>query len=185
MPYLNRLSRDDALHLLKDFCKEDIISHSLAVSGHAKSIAEDIKDKGYDIDVDFVEVAALLHDIGRCRTHGAGHGIEGARILRDIGLEKYANVCERHIGAGLTSDDARSLGLPDGNYMPVTLEEKVVAHADNLAIGPRIVEISDAVDELKKKLGENHLAVQRVKELNDFIECLCKNREISDKVIIN
>ncbi len=144
----------------------------LAVSKFAKEIAQKIRDNGYEIDVDFVEIAALLHDIGRCKTHGIRHGIEGARILRRLKLEKFARVCETHIGAGLTREEAKSLGLPEGDYLPETLEEKVVAHADNLIEESSVVPIETTIERIKKELGEGHPAVKRILDLNNLINSL-------------
>lgn len=167
------LSESDALSLLKKVgCSDKVIKHCLAVSKTAKEIAQGIKSNGHEIDVHFVEIAALLHDIGRCKTHGISHGVEGAKILRDLNLDKFARVCETHIGAGLSREEAESQGLPARDYLPVTLEEKVIAHADNLIMGTRKVDISTTLKKLKKQLGENHQAIKRVRELNDFIEGL-------------
>lgn len=164
--------------LKKEGCNESIIKHSLTVSKNAKKIAEKIKANGYYIDVEFVEIASLLHDIGRCKTHGITHGIEGGKILKKISPKishEFARVCETHIGAGLNKKEAASLGLPARDYLPKTLEEKVIAHADNLVQGEKIVKINEAIKELEEKLGREHPAIKRVKELNDFIERLRKN----------
>jgi len=167
-PYI---SREDAISLLKRVgCDDNVIKHCLAVSKTAKDIAQRIKRNGHEIDVHFVEIGALLHDIGRCKTHGISHGIEGAKILRNLNLDKFAHVCETHIGAGLSREEAESHGLPARDYIPETLEEKVIAHADNLTMGTKKVGISITLRKLKRELGKNHQAIKRVKELNDFIE---------------
>jgi uncharacterized protein len=140
-----------------------------AVSRLAKQIAEKIKAAGIPIDVDFVEVSALLHDIGRSRTHGIRHGVEGAAIMRKLGYEKYARVCERHIGAGLTDEEAKALGLPEGDYLPETLEEKVVTYADKLIDGERVVSIFDAIADFKEKLGNDHPSIHRLRALAGYI----------------
>lgn len=130
---------------------------------------------GYDIDPNFVEIAALLHDIGRSKTHSIKHGIEGAKILRREGLEKFAKVCERHIGAGISKEEAYSLGMPKRNFIPKSLEEKVIAHADNLISGDRKVDINETISYLKKKLGKNHPAILRVSLLAKEIDTLLSN----------
>ena len=43
------------------------------------------------------------------------------------------------------------LGLPPGDYMPSTLEEKIVAHADNMVSDNRVVPHSHSVDKLVYK----------------------------------
>lgn len=150
------------------------MKHVRAVSKHARSLAEKIRDNGHPIDVDFVETAALLHDIGRCRTHGIAHGIEGAKIMQPIS-PKIARVCETHVGAGIDRIEAEKLGLPPKDYLPKTLEEKVIAHADNLLEGDRIVSIDETVKKFETRLGAGHPAVKRIIELNDLIESLLKN----------
>jgi uncharacterized protein (TIGR00295 family) len=87
-------------------------------------------------DLQLVEVGALLHDIGRAKTHGVMHAIAGAEIAEKLGLPRsICHIIERHVGAGIPQDEAVRLGLPPGEYVPVTMEEKIVAHADNLVDG--------------------------------------------------
>jgi len=150
------------------------MKHVCAVSSYARSLAGKIRDNGYAIDVDFVETAALLHDIGRCHTHGITHGIEGAKIMMPISPE-IARVCERHIGAGIDRNEAKKLGLPVKDYLPQTLEEKVIAHADNLVEGDRIVPIEETIKKFESQLGKGHPAIKRINDLNDYIESLLKN----------
>lgn len=167
------LSRSEILSLLgREGCDEKVISHMITVSKLARDIAQAIRDNGYEIDVDFVELAALLHDIGRCKTNDIRHGVEGANILRGLGLEKFARVCETHIGAGLKKEDAKSLGLPGRDYLPETLEEKVIAHADNLVEGSSVVSIERTIDKITRILGKGHPAIKRIRDLNLFIKSI-------------
>ena len=96
-----------------------------------------------DIDREFVKEAALLHDIGVCRTAAPGigchgsepyirHGIIGREILEAEGLPRHAMVCERHIGVGLTVEDirAQNLPLPMREMSPVSVEERIICFAD-------------------------------------------------------
>ena len=99
-----------------------------------------------------MELGALLHDIGRCRTHGIQHAAAGGLILRILGFdEKVARIAERHMGAGVPPDEAEALELPPGEYMPATLEEKIVCHADNLVRGAERVEVQDTVDRFMER----------------------------------
>lgn len=97
-----------------------------------------------NIDLDFLYEAAMLHDIGVYATHAPSilctgsepylrHGIIGAQLLRAMGCEAHARVCERHIGVGLTAADiaAQQLPLPQQDMLPETLEEKLICYADN------------------------------------------------------
>lgn len=167
------LRPSDAVKLLRQVgCDSKLISHMKAVSHLAVSIAEKIKSKGHQVDVEFVEVAALLHDIGRSKTQDIRHGVEGAAILRSLNLDSYARICETHIGAGLTREEAKELGLPPKDYLPQTLEEKIIAHADNLIEGSKEVSIDETIKKVGDKLGPNHPAVRRIAELNRFIVSL-------------
>ena len=120
---------DECLKLLtKVGCSLEVISHCTAVRDVALRIA-----KKTNADLKLVEAGALLHDIGRSKTHGIKHAVEGAKIAKKLGLPiEIINIIERHIGAGLSVDEAKKLGLPKKDYIPITLEEKIVCHADNL-----------------------------------------------------
>ena len=60
------------------------------------------------------------------------HGILGRRLLEEEGLPLHALVCERHTGAGITPEEVREGGLPlpERDYLPVSLEEKIICVAD-------------------------------------------------------
>ncbi|AAB98768.1 TPA: TIGR00295 family protein [Methanocaldococcus jannaschii] len=166
---------EKALSILKNLCSENVVEHCLAVSEYAYELALAIKNKGYEVDVELVRLGGLLHDIGRSRTHGIEHGVVGAEILRELGFdEKLALIAERHIGAGITKEEAIELGLPPKDYLPITLEEKIVAHADNLIFGTKRVEIDDVIKKFEKRLGKNHPSIKRIILLNDEINNLLK-----------
>jgi len=118
-----------------------ILEHSRMVAAKALQTARNLEEMG--LDLNFLEEAAMLHDIGVCRTaapkfhcHGIEpyirHGIIGKEILEAEGFPRHALVCERHIGVGLSVADIRSqrLPLPEKDMTPQTLEEKIVCFAD-------------------------------------------------------
>ena len=119
-----------------------LFAHSQQVAELAVAVADHVLQNS-PLDRDFVEQAALLHDIGMIFTdtpslgcHGdqpyIAHGIIGAELLRQEGLPRHALVCERHIGVGLTVEDIKlqKLPLPLRDMCPQTLEERIVAYAD-------------------------------------------------------
>ncbi|MEM4263139.1 MAG: TIGR00295 family protein [Thermoplasmata archaeon] len=140
-------TKDEALEMLKSAGADaSVVRHCIAVSTIAVKIA---KRCTRPVDIELVEVGGLLHDIGRISTHGIRHAVEGARIASEKGLpEELVRIIERHIGAGLTEKDAERLGLPRKSYMPETLEEKIVAHADNLISGTKKVPVAETVQRL-------------------------------------
>lgn len=117
------------------------LKHCRAVADEAIYIA---LRKGLPIDTADIEAAAMLHDIGIYATdapsiecHGSEpyirHGIIGAELLRRECVSEYiASVAERHTGAGLTVDDIRTqkLPIPEADYCPVTILEKLICYAD-------------------------------------------------------
>ena len=164
-----------ALSILKELCPKNVVEHCLAVSDYAYELALAIKNNGYDVDVELVKLGGLLHDIGRSKTHGIEHGIVGAEILRELGFdERLALIAERHIGAGIIKEEAIELGLPPKDYIPITLEEKIVAHADNLIFGSERVDMDAVIKKFEKRLGKNHPSIKRIILLNDEINSLLK-----------
>jgi uncharacterized protein (TIGR00295 family) len=134
--------------LREEGCKVSVIQHVCTV----KSIAEEMAKRS-GADLKLVRAGALLHDVGRSRTHGVMHVAESARIARQRGLpEELVRIIERHVAAGLTQREAKGLGLPEGNYMPETLEEKIVCHADNLVKGPSGTQtLEEALNEIVRR----------------------------------
>ena len=163
--------KSKALNLLRiSGCSERVLKHCLTVAEHAKDIAEIIKYNGYQVDVELVFIGALLHDIGRSVTHNIKHAVEGARLGREYALDPaIIHIIETHIGAGIPESEAQTMGLPPGNYMPTTLEEKIVAHADNMVDNDHIVSISEEVDNLRKK-GMHESIIDRTIELSLYID---------------
>ncbi len=147
-------------------CSAEVINHCKAVRKIAVRIA-----KRTHADIQLVEAGALLHDIGRSRTQGIMHGVEGAKIATELGLSKtLVNIIERHLGAGIPKEEAGALGLPMKDYIPTTLEEKIVAHADNLIDNDRIHPIEKEVEKALKKGQTKHAErlMNLHKELSDL-----------------
>ena len=62
------------------------------------------------------------------------------------------------------------MGLPPGDYIPSTIEEKIVAHADNMVSDNRVVSHRHSVDKLMSKGAEKGaLRVEMLhRELSDI-----------------
>jgi len=164
-------SRERCLSLLREEgCSDDVIEHCIAVERLAMGIARHCTT---DVEtLELVSRGALLHDIGRSRTHGMMHAVEGAALLRARGMdEPIARIVERHIGAGLTSEEAAALGLPKKDYMPTTLAEKIVSQADNLIEEVRIP-LAKAIERATDR-NMNALA-DRMERLHRELSQLCR-----------
>jgi uncharacterized protein (TIGR00295 family) len=148
-------------------CSEHVIAHCKAVRDIAVRIA-----KKANADVELVEAGALLHDIGRSKTHGVWHGIEGARIAQELKLpEQIVFIIERHLGAGIPKKEAIKLGLPPKDYLPISLEEKIVAHADNLIDHLKKQSIQHEIDKAIKK--DMPLLADRLQQLHQELSEIC------------
>lgn len=166
-------TRDKAIKLLKETgCAPNVIDHCKEVASLAVEIAGKIKAAGHEVNLELVEVGALLHDFGRCRTHGISHAVEGFKLAKAMGLEpEISEIVKRHIGAGISKEEAKKLGLPEDDYFPRSVEEKIVAHADNLIRGTKRTTIEEAVALMHKKEVPEYV-IQRVKELAKEVERL-------------
>ncbi len=167
------ISPDEALDLLREEgCSESVIRHVKAVKVVSTRIAQRIVESGHHLNLELVKVGALLHDIGRWETHDISHGIEGARILRDKGLERIAPFAENHLGAGITAEEAEKLDIPKRDYLPNSLEEKIVTYGDNLIRGSEVQSFEDALEELRKELGPDHPSLERFKDIHQELQSL-------------
>lgn len=160
-------SREQALQFLRESgCKDNIIRHVEAVTKLAVEIAAACKKKGYAVDLDLVETGALLHDIGRSKTHSVHHAVIGAEIARSLGLpEPVVSIIKRHVGSGISATEAKKLGWPKDTYVPQSLEEKIVSYADKLIEGSRRVPIEKTIEKLSEELPPQ--AIARIRRLHE------------------
>jgi uncharacterized protein len=169
----NRLpSREQALQLLQQTkCPPQVISHCLAVSELSLELANQLRKKGLKINIQLVEVGAILHDIGRSESPNVDHSVIGSQIAKSMNLpDPLVNIIKRHVGAGITEDEAKEMGWPEDNYVPQTLEEKIVAYADKRIDKGMKVPIEIEIKRLQDKNRPE--AAERIKTLHDEITSL-------------
>ncbi|MBD3351548.1 MAG: HDIG domain-containing protein [Candidatus Lokiarchaeota archaeon] len=149
-----------------------IINHVLAVSRKATYIATLISSR--TIDLRLVKIGALLHDIGRSKTHELDHAIVGGQIIREElnWSDKLARIAETHILGGLSKEEALKIGLPPKDYLPKTIEEKIVCLSDKYFIGSNEVSIEGRFENWFNRYGQTELlltAKKRVEQLETEI----------------
>ncbi len=150
--------------LEKENTPKNVIDHCKAVCKKAMKIAANFDN----VDKDLIRKGAILHDIGRSKTHGITHAIKGVEIAKKYGYSQdVLNIIERHIGAGITEEEAVKLGLPKKSYIPQTLEEKIVAHADNLISGSEEVDIDFVIEKWKRNIEDSDDNIERLIELDN------------------
>ncbi|MFX0208026.1 MAG: HD domain-containing protein [Candidatus Hodarchaeota archaeon] len=162
------------IQLLLDYsAPPSVISHSILTAQTAVNATRILKNNNYSVNCDLILAGALLHDIGRCRSHHLDHGIIGAQILREEGLlEELAQIAENHLFGGLTKDEARKFGLPSRDYLPMTLEEKIITYADNISKKEPLLSIDEVIERYSKRLNKSHPILKRVRFLHTEIETL-------------
>ena len=145
-----------------------LVLHSRQVADLAVKLGQRLIDKGQPVDLEFVEEAAMLHDIGMCRTDAPGihcygtepyirHGILGRQMLDAIGLFRHGRVCERHTGAGITAAEIVDQHLPidpPRDLLPESVEEKLVCYADKFFSKSRLDEPPKTLERVRKSLAK-------------------------------
>ena len=139
----------------KYYAEDDELRHLLLL--HSRQVADRSlllarRHPELRLDVQFVEEAAMLHDIGIRWCHAPGifcygtepyirHGAIGGEVLRKEGFPRHAQVCERHTGTGLPG------------YEPQELEEKLICYADKFfskSHPDRVLTVAQAAESLEK-----------------------------------
>jgi uncharacterized protein len=118
-----------------------LIRHGQQVANKAIEVAKRVPQ--FKPDLNFINEAAMLHDVGIFETNtpelGCSgnhpyicHGYLGRKILEKKGLSRHALVCERHVGIGLTAEEItlNHLPLPQRDMVPITIEEQIICFAD-------------------------------------------------------
>jgi len=126
-----------------------VLGHCRCVAALADAMCACAERQGLAVDRGVVAQGALLHDIGRSKVQDVRHAGVGADLLRADGPgawdERVVLCVERHTGAGIDAEEAKALGLPVKDYTPETLEERIVAHADNLYSGDKRLTLRDVL----------------------------------------
>jgi len=123
---------------------------------HVAAMARSLAIAWGDLDPDYVEAAAWLHDIGRARTHGPRHPIEGFRLTVESGHGGYAAPCLSHYTKGRPHRDFGDLA--DEMWRACDLEsflpeERLIALADAMAAGERRVTLEERHADLCRRYG--------------------------------
>ena len=118
-----------------------LVAHGNQVAQKALKAAAKVSHLGPDLD--FIEKAAMLHDVGIFQTDTPQlgctgphpyirHGVLGHDLLIEAGRSQLALVCERHVGVGISAEDILrfNLPLPDRDMVPVSIEEQIICYAD-------------------------------------------------------
>ncbi len=153
-----------------------------SVKEHAKIVLDvslflaGLLSKKNPVDAHIITLGAILHDVGRSRVQRiVEHGVRSGEIIREQGFpEPVARIGETHMGVGITREEAEALGLPARDFVPETLEERIVCYADNLLFYIRekgrheLRDTDTVVERFTRELGEAY--GRRSREFMEKIE---------------
>lgn len=180
--------------------RDILLVHSRGVADLALRIFdahnELFDEDNIDDERDFVEAAAMLHDIGIINCNAPGiecygsefyicHGTIGASMIRSLdendaalGIneatkEALARVCERHTGTGLTREqiEKQGLPLPHRDFIPETMTERLVCYADKFfsKTHPERMKTYEQAERSLMKFGEQ--GIQKLREWHEAFDC--------------
>ncbi|MCD6546940.1 MAG: HD domain-containing protein [Nanoarchaeota archaeon] len=177
-------TREECFKLLEKYgILPNILKHSLLVNKIAVYLAKKLKHKGIDIDIDVVDRASLLHDIGKsvlirnnpekANSIEDNHHIVGEEILIKEGYPEIARIVRLH-----SLKEIKNLS---------TWEEKVLQYADLRVKHDKIVSLRERLDDLyrrynvpEEKRVDEEIVFSLEKEIFDIIQ---ENPNILKKVI--
>lgn len=148
-----------------------LYGHSRAVADKALNIA--INHPELNPDLNFIEEAALTHDIGIFMTNAPNlycfgdypylaHGYLGCELLTSLGFPEHGLVCERHTGVGISKEEIieKKLPLPQRDLLPETVEEQIIAFADKFYSKSGDIRKAKSLQDVRKsvsRFGEQNL----------------------------
>ncbi len=155
---------------------DSVWGHSLIVRDIALQLADNLTKKEIKINKELVELGALIHDIG-CYDYYKKvnnmpyilHGIRGYEILKNEGVnEEIARIATIHLGVGIVKENivANNLPFEVRDYIPITLEEELIAYSDNFhsKSGPRFMTFEEAKEKLAGLWSESPIIFERFRK---------------------
>lgn len=160
-----RLGRDGALALLAAHAPagESWPRHCRQVAKVARRLADAVG--GELVDAELVESQALLHDIGRSRTHGPLHGWTGFVLVRAHGHPREARGCLTHWLKGRAPEELTGAGRLTPGFIarafaafhqePWSLADSIMSFADSCVMNTTIVTLDQRHEDLLRRYGES------------------------------
>ena len=197
---ITELTYFDALRLHFKFGSDpSLIFHCSHVTDVAYQILNQLPNS-ITVDKNLVLIGAFLHDIGRNVTQGIRHAVAGSDvILKEYPsspfIESLARVVSCHIGGGIPKNESKKLGLPERDFIPITIEEKIVCYSDKMvdydydkSKGTYQIKtwytfnsVENEVKKLASKLGQNHPSIGRLYKLEKDLLSIHEGNQFSFK----
>jgi CTP:molybdopterin cytidylyltransferase MocA len=107
---------------------QPVIDHCHAVAELTQRMASALNEAGCSLDTDSMVAAARVHDLARNIPH---HAAEGARLLREMGFSRIADIVSRHM------DFPVDISSPITEAEVVFLADKWIRHDTRVGIQAR------------------------------------------------
>jgi len=148
------------------------IKHCLTVSSLATYLSNIFATR-HPINIEFIRTAALLHDIGRFKTHHPiRHGVEGYNLLTELGYVHEAFICASHVLYGLSRAEAEQYGLPRNDFIPISFEERLIPLVDFLVEQDCPVLLSERFKNLRNRNRDNQTFCLKLNKAQQKAESL-------------
>lgn len=156
-------TEDECHELLHRFrMLPNIIDHSVQVMRVSLAIFDDLKDRN-SLSRELVAAAALLHDIAKTRSieqKDLRHDLIGAQMLRELGQNEIADICENHVIYNGFDKDS-----------PVN-EKDIVFYADKRVMHDRVVSIETRIADLVERYGKTEKIKEMIIHNKEFVLAL-------------
>ena len=142
---MNLPTRRECIALLKKHgTPGHIIAHSIVTEKVCVHLGKKLKAQGIKINLQLLSRAGLLHDIAKFKTlhKDVKHGIEGERILNELGFREIARITKNH-----------GLGRIFAEGALQNWEDKIVYYADKRVTHDKIVSLDERFEYLRKRYG--------------------------------
>ncbi len=150
--------------------------HSCQVARVALTLVQALEDAGHSVDGPGIYVQALLHDLGRSRSHGPLHGWAGFTLLRSMGHPGPGRGCLSHWTKGRAPEELLATGGFGRSFVARifaalepgwTLADSVISVADSSVMHSTIVPLAERHADLFRRYRDSAW-LRRAAELGEL-----------------
>ena len=143
-------SREECLALLKKYLTPDhVIRHCIMVTETALTIGKALNEKGFNLDLELIQGAGLIHDIARVEDK---HWEIGAEIASKLGYQQEAEIIQVHMFYSC-----------DPNQKNIN-EMDIICLSDRMVKEDEYVGLEQRMKYILEKFKGNPEAIQRISE---------------------
>jgi len=140
-----------------------VIRHSEVVCALAVHLSQKLNQHGYDLNLDLVRAAGLLHDITKRYSFNLplNHALTGAKLLKKLGYPQVAEIVGQHVRF--------SSFRPAGRISEV----EIVNYADKRVVNDKITTLAGRLAYLKDRYGrteQDRIRLEKLMEQTFLLE---------------